>query len=352
MARYYRRQTSDLFTQYPQVEGNYAHSVTGGAGGKGTLFSTATQASYRYGGEYDYQSSGSTKGSLAIGNEKIAMQHLNDRLASYMDQVRNLENANSALEIKIREATEKKGPVEGRDYSKYNAIISELRGKILEMTKGNVHLAIALDNARLTSEDFRLKMEYETSMRLTVEADIARLKKLLDDTNVIRLHLESDFESLNEELITLKKNHETDLTELRAQISYGVNVDVDAPKGQDLVKIMEEIRTKYEKIALKNQEELKAWHENQMTTVQVQMTEQTTALKDTVNVLNETKRKFQALDIELQGELRFVRTFVLIYWALTHSRFSITSCFSTKDSLILLQLASSKYSTLWEWLVA
>lgn len=51
-------------------------------------------------------------------------------------------------------------------------------------------------------------MEYEMSMRQTVEADVARLRKVLDDTNVIRLHLESDIESLKEELISLKKNHE------------------------------------------------------------------------------------------------------------------------------------------------
>lgn len=50
-------------------------------------------------------------------------------------------------------------------------------------------------------------MEYEMSMRQTVEADVTRLRKLLDDTNVTRLHLESDIESLKEELITLKKNH-------------------------------------------------------------------------------------------------------------------------------------------------
>ena len=40
-----------------------------------------------------------------------------------------------------------------------------------------------------------------------MEADVARLRKLLDDTNIIRMHLESDIESLKEELITLKKNH-------------------------------------------------------------------------------------------------------------------------------------------------
>lgn len=52
-------------------------------------------------------------------------------------------------------------------------------------------------------------MEYEISLRQTVEADVARLRKVLDDTNIIRLHLESDIESLKEELIMLKKNHMT-----------------------------------------------------------------------------------------------------------------------------------------------
>lgn len=53
--------------------------------------------------------------------------------------------------------------------------------------------------------------------------------------------------------------------ELRNQISNsGVQVDVDAPKGQDLSQIMEEMRSNYEKIAVKNADDLKRWHENQV----------------------------------------------------------------------------------------
>ena len=51
------------------------------------------------------------------------------------------------------------------------------------------------------------RLDYEIMMRQTVEADISRMRKLLDDTNVVRLHLESDIESLKEELITLRKYH-------------------------------------------------------------------------------------------------------------------------------------------------
>ncbi|XP_029362126.1 keratin, type I cytoskeletal 18-like [Echeneis naucrates] len=292
-----------------QMEQAYAHSVSGGAGGHGIRISTynyGTRVGSGFGSGYNYQTlaSGSTSGTMAIVNEKVTMQLLNDRLASYLETVRNLEKANSKLEIKIREAIEKRGPLEEKDCSKYNTIIADLRAKILEMTKGNAHLAIALDNARLASDDFRVKMEYEMSMRQTVEADVARLRKLLDDTNVIRLHLEGDIESLKEELISLRKNHKTDVAELRAQITQvGVHVDVDSPKGQDLARIMEEMRAKYEKIALKNQEEVKAWHESQITEVQVQVTQSTDAIKEATNVMTETRRRYQGLDIELQSAL-------------------------------------------------
>uniref|UniRef100_A0A3Q3XJ53 IF rod domain-containing protein n=1 Tax=Mola mola TaxID=94237 RepID=A0A3Q3XJ53_MOLML len=263
----------------------YAYSVSGGAGGRGTKISTAaygTRVGSSFGRGFDYQLPGATFGNVTIGNEKTKMQNLNDRLANYLGTVKNLERANSELEIKIREYIEKRGPKESRDYSKYTTTIEDLKTKILIMIKGNAQFAMSIDNARLASDDFRIKLEYEMSIRQMVEADVARLRKLLDDTNVIRLHLESDIESLKEELLTLKRNHEKDVEELRAQITHtGVHVDVDAPEGQDLARIMEEMRTNYEKIALKNQEEL----------------------KEATTLLSDTRRRYQALEIELQSNL-------------------------------------------------
>lgn len=72
-----------------------------------------------------------------IGNERGAMQNLNDRLANYLETVRNLEQANKELEMKIMEALEKGGP-DMRDHSKYEPIIDDLRRKV-SLTMNNDH---------------------------------------------------------------------------------------------------------------------------------------------------------------------------------------------------------------------
>lgn len=45
-------------------------------------------------------------------------------------------------------------------------------------------------------------------MRQGVEQDIAGLRKLVDETQLSRMQLESQIESMREELLFLRKNHE------------------------------------------------------------------------------------------------------------------------------------------------
>lgn len=52
------------------------------------------------------------------------------------------------------------------------------------------------------------RFDNEMAIRQSVEADIAGLKKVVDDTNMNRMNIEGEIEAVREELAYLKKNHE------------------------------------------------------------------------------------------------------------------------------------------------
>ena len=60
-------------------------------------------------------------------------------------------------------------------------------------------------------------------------------------------------EALKEELLFMKKNREEEVKGLQAQIaSSELTVEVDAPKSQDLAKIIADIRAQYDELTRKN----------------------------------------------------------------------------------------------------
>ncbi|XP_028931283.1 keratin, type I cytoskeletal 19 [Ornithorhynchus anatinus] len=282
-----------------------APSIHGGSGGRGVSVSSARFVSSGAGGLGAAAFGGGFGGGdgLLAGGEKATMQNLNDRLASYLDKVRALEEANADLEVKIRDWYLKQGPGPARDYSAYYRTIEELRDKILGATIENSKLVLQMDNARLAADDFKTKYETELALRMNVETDINGLRRVLDELTLARADLEMQIEGLKEELVYLKKNHEEEMNALSGQVGGQVSVEVDSAPGVDLGKILTDMRDQYEEMAEKNRKDAEAWFNSKTEELTREVAVHTEQLQTSKSEVTDLRRTLQGLEIELQSQL-------------------------------------------------
>ncbi|XP_010841416.1 PREDICTED: keratin, type I cytoskeletal 19 [Bison bison bison] len=276
-----------------------APSIHGGSGGRGVSVSSArfvSSSSGGYGGGYG--GALATSDGLLAGNEKLTMQNLNDRLASYLEKVRALEEANGDLEVKIRDWYQKQGPGPAP-----GANLLHSTSQILGATIENSKIVLQIDNARLAADDFRTKFETEQALRMSVEADINGLRRVLDELTLARTDLEMQIEGLKEELAYLKKNHEEEMSVLKGQVGGQVSVEVDSAPGVDLAKILSDMRSQYEVIAEKNRKDAEAWFISQTEELNREVAGHTEQLQISKTEVTDLRRTLQGLEIELQSQL-------------------------------------------------
>ncbi|KAM4844993.1 keratin, type I cuticular Ha3-I isoform 2-T2 [Thomomys bottae] len=237
-----------------------------------------------------------------IGSEKETMQFLNDRLASYLEKVRQLERENAELESRIQEKNQQQDPLVFPAYQSYFRTIKELQQKILVSKSENARLVVQTDNAKLAADDFRTKYQTELSLRQLVESDINGLRRILDDLTLCKSDLETQVESLKEELMSLKQNHEQEVNTLRSQLGDRLNVEVDAAPTVDLNRVLNETRSQYEALVETNRREVEEWFTTQTEELNKQVVSSSEQLQSYQAEIMELKRTVNSLEIELQAQ--------------------------------------------------
>ncbi|XP_053308909.1 keratin, type I cytoskeletal 17-like [Spea bombifrons] len=255
------------------------------------------------GSEHHGAGSFSSNDGLLQGGEKETMQNLNIRLASYLDKVHALEEANAGLESKIKEWYIKHQQQNlPADYSQYFRIIEELKCRILAESTENARVILQIDNAKLAAEDFRLKYENELCLHQNVESDIAGLRRVLDELTFAKSNLVPQLESLKEELDCLKRNHEEEMKALKGQ-KGDINVEMNAAPGVDLGKLLNDMRAQYEEIAEQNRQKAEDWFNEKSAELNREISHSSEMVECHKTQLTELRRTLQELEIELQAQL-------------------------------------------------
>ena len=91
-------------------------------------------------------------------------------------------------------------------------------------------------------------------------------------------------------------------------------MELDAPKPQDLSKIMADIRAQYDELAQKNREELNKYWSRQIEESTTVVTSQTAEIGAAEMTLTELRRTVQSLEIDLDSMRNLVRTLSSFHW--------------------------------------
>uniref|UniRef100_A0A2I3HDK6 Keratin, type I cytoskeletal 17 n=1 Tax=Nomascus leucogenys TaxID=61853 RepID=A0A2I3HDK6_NOMLE len=266
----------------------------GCAGGLGSALGGSSYSScYSFGSGGGYDSSfGGVDGLLARG-EKATMQNLNDRLASYLDKVCALEEANTELEVKIRDWYQRQAPGPYRT-------IEELQNKVGQVSSQDLDLQVQAAWAEVP--DSHRRFETEQALRLSVEADINGLRRVLDELTLARADLEMHIENLKEELAYLKKNHEEEMNALGSQVGGEINVEMDAAPGVDLSRILNEMRDQYEEMAEKKLKDAEDWFFSKTEELNHEVATNSELVQSGKSEILELRCTMQALEVELQSQ--------------------------------------------------
>ncbi|XP_075701698.1 keratin, type I cytoskeletal 19-like [Rhinoderma darwinii] len=297
--------TSSFLSSSPSVngglDGSYSSSSYSISGGNPVSISKSSSISSGI-GSYNFSKDYGER--LLSNNGKETMMNLNDRLASYLEKVRSLEEANADLENKIQEWHKKRSQTKKRDYSAYEKTIAELQSQLINGHVNGAKLTLQMENAKIASDDFKRKYDTEKAFRAVLEVDLEGLRKVMDNLTIVRTDLEMEIEGMRKQLIYMRKSHEEEMRLAQAQKQGStVNVEVDAPKGVDLAKIIADMRKEYEAIIDKNRRDVQEWYRHQSSTVQQEVTINTEALQSSKNQIKDLKRTLRDLEIEFQAEI-------------------------------------------------
>ncbi|XP_051896808.1 neurofilament light chain b [Pristis pectinata] len=232
--------------------------------------------------------------------EKAQLQDLNDRFASFIEKVHELEQQNKVLEAELSLLRQKHGGP-SRLKGIYEQELRDLRMALDDAKHERQAAQNERDHLEDTLKNLQSRYEEEVLNREDAEGRLMEARKGSDDAALARAEVEKKIDSLMDEIAFLKKLHEEEIAELQAQIQYAqVTVEVDMAKP-DLSSALREIRSQYEKVAAKNMQSAEDWYKSRFAVLSESVSKDNDATKQAKDEVAEYRRLVKAKTLEIDG---------------------------------------------------
>ncbi|KAG7480662.1 hypothetical protein MATL_G00058670 [Megalops atlanticus] len=233
--------------------------------------------------------------------EKAQLQELNDRFASFIERVHELEQQNKVLEAELLVLRQRHGEP-SRLRVLYEQKLRELRMAV-EEARGEKQAAQAhRDRLEDALRGMQGRYEQEVLSREEAEGRLMEARKGADEAALAREEVEKRVETLLDELAFLKRIHEGEISELQAQVQYGAQVSVEMEVAKpDLSAALRDIRTQYEKLAQRNMQAAEDWFRTKVTVMTESAARHTDSMRSAKDEAGEYRRLIKARNLEVEA---------------------------------------------------
>ncbi|XP_075134447.1 keratin, type I cytoskeletal 19-like [Leptodactylus fuscus] len=239
-------------------------------------------------------------------NEKKTMQSLNDRLASYLENVKSLEKENELLEEKICDwYTENEGLV-FPDCSQYFNDIMDLQNQVRSVSAHNAKITQEIEDSQRTADGYAQKYEIELITKTKAEEELCNDYELLENIHEESQKLDLYIEHLEQELLQVKKRSQEEITFLQAQLGTRVAVEVEAAPSIDLNAALSDIRNEYETLMERNFDDVEKMFHEMTSELSYEVSSGIEELQLSSNEIMELKLYVHTLETELRKQRSMV----------------------------------------------
>uniref|UniRef100_A0A8C4Q308 IF rod domain-containing protein n=1 Tax=Eptatretus burgeri TaxID=7764 RepID=A0A8C4Q308_EPTBU len=197
-------------------------------------------------------------------NEKEQIKGLNDKFATFIGKVQQLEQQKQVLEAQWRALQQRGGAsvnVDGMFQSYINSLKQQLEG----LGQDKMRLHGELQQMQGLVEDFKSKYEEEINNRTQKENEFVVVKKDVDDAYLAKVELEAKLDGLQDEIKFLKDIYAEEISQLEQQIKdTSLFVSVDTTRNLNVADIINESQRHYDDIAESSKREASRFYQEKL----------------------------------------------------------------------------------------
>ena len=228
---------------------------------------------------------------LTRKEEKQSLQNLNNRLAGYIDRVRQLQQENMKLNHQIKTVEEYQSKEITNVKDLYDKQIDELKEALDNMNKQYNQLKVGAEGLLQENEDLKDK-------KAEAEKKLAELKRHLDDEQLKRADLENTCARLEEDLKFKMSVLEKELVEVKTRKEIEIN-EMDGKLQEEyedrLQKALEELRDVYDKQMAQSRDDFAKLYDDRVRDLQSQLTSERGSNASSSQELKESRSRIEQL---------------------------------------------------------